>query len=193
MQPSPETPKKMKSDAFLKKANERAHLVIAGMGALTTKLKELLPQIEETREDFRKLKGNQTIAGCKTWKQFCLEKLHRTDSAVRKLLAAGRKEKQKPAGNLPADSVAADDACGAPAESTHEASEEEKKDEREKDQENKSKACKALREFLGNIPDQNALTELLREMFPDYLVTVTISSLPFTIEHDECDEQGATQ
>jgi hypothetical protein len=39
----------------------------------------------------------------------------------------------------------------------------------------RSVACRALREFLGNIPDQDTLTDLLREIFPDHMITVTIS------------------
>jgi hypothetical protein len=77
----------MESKAFLKEADKRADFVIAAMGALTAKLREFKPQIEESRRDFRKLKGNQTIAGCKTWAEFCEKKLHRTDRAVRKMLA----------------------------------------------------------------------------------------------------------
>jgi hypothetical protein len=91
-------PKEMDAKAFLKKASERAGLVVAAMAALTVKLRDLKPQIEELRGDFRKLKGNQKIAGCKTWTHFCKEKLHRTDSALRKLLAVGGKEKAKASG-----------------------------------------------------------------------------------------------
>jgi hypothetical protein len=57
----------------------------------------------------------------------------------------------------------------------------------------RSVACKALREFLGNIPDEDTLTSLLREMFPDHLITVTISSLPFAIEQHASAEQEVTQ
>ena len=80
-------PKEMDAKAFLKEANKRADVVIAAMSALTAKLRELKPEIEESRRDFRKLKGNQTIAGCKTWNQFCKSQLHRTDRAVRMMLA----------------------------------------------------------------------------------------------------------
>lgn len=128
----------MDAKAFLKKANELADSVIAAMGALTVKLRELKPRIEELRRDFRKLKGNQTIAGCKTWTQFCKEKLHRTDIAVRKVLAAGGNGKQKPAGEIPAPTA----------------------------DELKSNALKAIREYTKASPD-NTAGSLLVELYPD--------------------------
>jgi hypothetical protein len=54
-----------------------------------TKLKSALPYIAELRERFAKLpRGKANVMGCRTWTQFCERVLHRTDSAVRKLLAA---------------------------------------------------------------------------------------------------------
>jgi hypothetical protein len=100
---------------------------------------------------------------------------------------------QSPAEQSSADSVAGQDSYDAPAESTHEASEQEKEDERKKNEENQSRACKALREFLGSVPDEDKLTNLMREMFPDYLVTVTISSLPFSVDQDARAKQEVTQ
>lgn len=55
--------------------------------ALCVKLKELKEDIKELRSDFNNLKGKETIAGCKSWAEFCQKKLHRTDRAVRKMLA----------------------------------------------------------------------------------------------------------
>ena len=111
MGPSNEPRKETDANAFLKRANEQADSVIAAMGALTVKLRELKPQIEELRRDFGKLKGNQNIAGCKTWKQFCKEKLHRTDRAVRMMLSEspGRtKEKRTSAEESSAKSAPVD-------------------------------------------------------------------------------------
>jgi len=142
-------PKGMGTKAFLKKANELADSVIAAMGALTAKLREFKPQIEELRRDFRKLKGNQEIAGCKTWKHFCKEKLHRTDSAVRKLLAAAGKGKQKPAGEIPAPTS----------------------------DELKSKALKAIREYTRASPD-NTAGNLLGDLYPDAEATPPPSPIP---------------
>jgi hypothetical protein len=87
MRVSNKPPKEVDATALLKKANELADSVIAAMGVLTVKLRELKPQIQELRTAFGKLKGNQTIARCKTWNQFCKSQLHRTDRAVRMMLA----------------------------------------------------------------------------------------------------------
>jgi len=131
--------KEMDAKAFLQQANELADAVISAVeGTLTAKLREFKPQLEELRKDFRKLKGTQEIAGCKTWKQFCKEKLHRSDSAVRKLLAAGGKGKQKPAGEIPAPTP----------------------------DEIKSKALKAIREYTQASPD-NTPGSLFAELYPD--------------------------
>jgi hypothetical protein len=51
------------------------------------KLRELKSELVELREGFRTLKGKQTISGCKTWAEFCANKLHRTKRAVNMLLA----------------------------------------------------------------------------------------------------------
>jgi len=165
--------------------------------ALCVKLKERKAEIEELRDYFKDLKGKETIAGCKTWAEFCEKKLHRTDRAVRKMLAAPKpskaKEQQSSAEQSSADAVAGEDPCDALTENTHEAPDEEKEDESKKHGENRSRACKALREFLGSVPDEDMLTNLLRVMFPDYLVTVNITSLPFAIEQNDGAEQEVTQ
>jgi hypothetical protein len=60
------------------------------------KFREFLPYLAELRKRFAELpRGHANIMGCKTWTQFCNEVLGRTDSAVRKALAA--KESGKPA------------------------------------------------------------------------------------------------
>jgi len=53
------------------------------------KLKTPLPYIIELRERFAALpRGNANVMGCRTWTEFCSKVLHRTDSAVRKAIAA---------------------------------------------------------------------------------------------------------
>jgi len=154
----------MDTKTFLEKANERADFVIAAMGALTAKLRELKPQIEELRKDFRKLKGTQEIAGCKTWKQFCKDKLHRTDSAVRKLLAAGGNEKQKPAGKIPAPTP----------------------------DELKSVALKAIRRFAQASSDKTA-GSLLAEFYPDGESTPPPTTVPTPSQSSAINANGAPQ
>lgn len=63
--------------------------------AWCVKLKELKDEIEELLGHFKNLKGKDRIAGCRTWARFCLEKLHRTDRAVRKMLAAANAKAQQ--------------------------------------------------------------------------------------------------
>jgi hypothetical protein len=128
----------MDPKAFLRKANERAAFVTSAMGSLTAKLRELKPRIEELRGDFWRLKGNQTIAGCKTWTEFCQRKLHRTASAVRKLLATGGRKQQKSAGEIP-----------APTEDNL-----------------KSKTLEAIRKYTRSSTD-NTVGSLLVDLYPD--------------------------
>lgn len=54
-------------------------------GVLAAKLSEYKDELLEIREGFRLLKGKQ-LAGCRTWKQFCEEKLNRTNRSLQKLL-----------------------------------------------------------------------------------------------------------
>jgi hypothetical protein len=78
--------------------------------ALCVKLKELKDDLERLRDEFKDLNGGETIAGCKTWAEFCEKKLHRTDRAVRKMLAGAKSERpmepQKPAEQSSADANA---------------------------------------------------------------------------------------
>ena len=56
------------------------------------KIRNYLPYVAELRRRFAALpRGNANIMGCKTWDEFCDRKLHRTASAIRKALAAGRR------------------------------------------------------------------------------------------------------
>jgi hypothetical protein len=50
------------------------------------KLRDLKPQIEAVREAFKTLKGSKTIAGCRSFPEFCEKKLHRTKQAVYAML-----------------------------------------------------------------------------------------------------------
>jgi|ERR1700685_1353855 len=69
------------------KGNELATTILSELnGVVTCKLKELKVPLGELRDIFKHLKGH-SILGCKTWKEFCEQKLHRTDRAVRMLLA----------------------------------------------------------------------------------------------------------
>jgi hypothetical protein len=78
-------------------AEKRASHLLAQLNALCVKLKELKEEIALLRDDFKNLKGQEKIAGCKTWKEFCQRRLHRTDRAVRKLLGAEKSSALEPA------------------------------------------------------------------------------------------------
>jgi hypothetical protein len=54
------------------------------------KIREELPYILELRKRFARLpRGHANIAGCKTWKEFCIKILHRTDRHMLRVLANG--------------------------------------------------------------------------------------------------------
>jgi hypothetical protein len=57
-------------------------------------LAHVLPEIRELRLRFKQLqeeRGAREIAACRTWYQFCVERLDRTPSAIRKALAQDKK------------------------------------------------------------------------------------------------------
>jgi hypothetical protein len=67
---------------------EIAQQVIDGLSPLFLRLGEMRPLISELRNRFAaRPRGEANIMGCKTWTEFCHEKLHYTDRAVRKALA----------------------------------------------------------------------------------------------------------
>lgn len=64
------------------------------------KIQSALPYIIELRRRFSELpRGKANILGCQTWAEFCEQRLHRTDRAVRKAIAA---EKVKVPASTPA-------------------------------------------------------------------------------------------
>lgn len=94
---------------LVEKGKELATTILNDLdGVVSCKLRELKGPLQELREIFSQLKG-RSICDCKTWEQFCKQKLHRTASAVRKLLAEPPAEKaeegRKSAGKIPVDYV----------------------------------------------------------------------------------------
>lgn len=75
--------------------NLASRILIQLDAAICVKLKELKGDLEELRVHFKKLKGRDRIAGCRTWAEFCENKLHRTDRAVRKMLREQSAETQQ--------------------------------------------------------------------------------------------------
>jgi hypothetical protein len=80
-------PKKVGAQVHNKHAEDLAQRIQEQLdGAWCVKLKELKDELKELLGHFKKLKGKDRIAGCRTWAEFCEKKLHRTDRAVRKML-----------------------------------------------------------------------------------------------------------
>lgn len=71
---------------WLAEAENRAQKLADEVAPLCVKLKAMKPQIEKVQADFKKLKGSQTILGCRCFKDFCEKKLDRTEQAVYAML-----------------------------------------------------------------------------------------------------------
>jgi hypothetical protein len=82
------TPQSMDSDSLA------AHVETTWLSAFST----LRPFVEELWKRFEELKAGETIAGCKTRKEYCERILHRTPRAVRYMLAGGNPVSKRLAG-----------------------------------------------------------------------------------------------
>jgi len=71
---------------WLAEAEKRAQQLVDEFVPLCGKLKDLKPLIVEVQADFKKLKGSQTILGCRHFKEFCSKKLSRSEQAVYAML-----------------------------------------------------------------------------------------------------------
>lgn len=59
------------------------------------KLTELRPMIAQLREVFMKLKPSETVAGCRTWTEYCERVLHRSDRRIRQILKGANPASEK--------------------------------------------------------------------------------------------------
>jgi hypothetical protein len=85
---------------WLAEAEDRAQKLVNEFAPLCVKLKDLKPLIVELQADFKKLKGSQTIFGCRSFKEFCDQKLERTEQAVYAMLGDySKKQKSKKDGD----------------------------------------------------------------------------------------------
>ena len=71
---------------WLSEAEERAQKLVDEFAPLCAKLKDLKPEIEKVKADFKKVKGSQTILGCRHFKEFCEKKLNRKEQTVYAML-----------------------------------------------------------------------------------------------------------
>ena len=83
---------------WLAEAEDRAQKLMTEFAPLSSKLKALKPQIVEVQGDFKKLKGSQTILGCRYFKEFCEKELDRTEQAVYAMLGDYTKKQLKQSG-----------------------------------------------------------------------------------------------
>src|ERR1700693_1709671 len=67
-------------------AEMRARSILSRIESLSAKLKSLEDDIRALWIDFDNLKAGETILGCRTKKEFCEQKLHRTPQAIRYML-----------------------------------------------------------------------------------------------------------
>jgi len=136
-------------------------------GVLTVKLRELKPQLEELRQCFKTLSKGDRIEGCRTWEQFCSDKLHRTDRAVRQLLANSKSEDREVRAE---ESSAASDEAKSTCDASHEAASNLVADDDEpeavvEDWENaKSEAKKKVRKFFNNLDSVSAIEEKMNDL-----------------------------
>jgi len=154
---------------WLAEAEKRAQQLVDEFVPLCGKLKDLKPLIVEVQADFKKLKGSQTILGCRHFKEFCSKKLSRSEQAVYAMLGdyyAKQKAKQQRGSQKPAShqkTVLADEdvermRTGCNAAARHFEAEEAG---------DKTKAEEAKNEFLG-IAKAESLKSTISGDLPNY-------------------------
>lgn len=84
--PRPKTSVPKVWDDYYRNAEELAVFVEAEFNGHCQKLRDLKPQVEAVREAFKTLTGSKTIAGCRSFPEYCETKLHRTKQAVYSML-----------------------------------------------------------------------------------------------------------
>jgi hypothetical protein len=73
-----------------------AEEVATGFSTVCVKLRELKPKIEQIRSHFQENKrGSVTLSGCRSFREFCENRLHRTEQAVYRLLSSDSKKSQR--------------------------------------------------------------------------------------------------
>jgi hypothetical protein len=81
-----------------KLAQEVEKLALEAFGGYEQSLKkltELRPMIAQLREVFMKLKPSETVAGCRTWTEYCERVLHRSDRRIRQILKGANPASEK--------------------------------------------------------------------------------------------------
>ncbi len=80
----------------------RARKVVAKFGVVCATLKEVKPEVDAIREFFNARPRNTVeVLGCKSFRDFCLDRLHRNESTVYKMLRGDEKREKEPKKRVP--------------------------------------------------------------------------------------------
>jgi len=72
-----------------------AEEVAAHFETVCAKLSELRPKVEKIKSYFREsIRGSVTLAGCRSFREFCEKRLHRCEQTVYKMLASDTKKRE---------------------------------------------------------------------------------------------------
>jgi hypothetical protein len=81
---------------------ERARKVVAKFGVVCATLKEMKPEVDAIKEFFNARPRNTVeVLGCKSFRDFCLDRLHRNESTVYKMLRGDEKKEKEPKKRVP--------------------------------------------------------------------------------------------
>ncbi len=84
-----------KNVSLTRKMGQLAERVTTGVSMVCVQLRELRPEIEQIRSYFREdIRGSVTLSGCRSFHEFCKNRLHRSEQAVYRLLSSDTKKSQ---------------------------------------------------------------------------------------------------
>jgi len=84
--------RKLSDNDLARQVATKARVVIKGLSVIAPKMIELRELIDELRERFRAKPRDEKIWGCRTWTEFCENKLGRRVRTIRYLLAGGNND-----------------------------------------------------------------------------------------------------
>ena len=88
-----ETQKTLASPLRSKKWRQRSLPIFR---RVCVKLRELKPKVEQIRSYFqRNVRGSVTLSGCRSFREFCEKRLHRTEQSVYRMLSSDIKKRQE--------------------------------------------------------------------------------------------------
>ncbi len=85
-----------KNVSLTRKMERLAEEVTTQFSTVCVKLRELKPKIQQIQSYFqRNVRGSVTLSGCRSFREFCEKRLHRSEQAVYRLLSSDTKKSQK--------------------------------------------------------------------------------------------------